>query len=149
MWLSTSGCSFTPVYGDAARAVASNISFQYAAPTSLLEQIAYQDLKLSFPESTDPNAPAIRIAVAASRSAEALTRSGTKQTSMSTQVTAIATITKADGSEVQITRFATAGYSVNNQVLPSRGALEEANERAAKSAAESLRLAILAQLAVR
>ena len=64
-------------------------------------------------------------------------------------VTATLTITRRDGSTVApvvLTRTATAQYTTNSQVLASTTAVNEASERAAKAAAESLRLAILASL---
>ena len=45
-----------------------------------------------------------------------------------------------------LTRRATANYQTGAQILNDQSAYAEASERAAKSAAESLRLAILATL---
>ena len=64
-------------------------------------------------------------------------------------VTARLTITRRDGSAaapIVLTRMATAGYQVGAQIINDQASFTEASERAARSAAESLRLAVLAAL---
>jgi hypothetical protein len=67
-------------------------------------------------------------------------------------VTAVLTIAPRDGTDAKpmvFSRTATAQYTRNGQVLADNAAADEASERAARSAAESLRLAVLASLSRR
>jgi hypothetical protein len=143
-------CTLTPVYSDRI-AEDANLAFVYAAPNSRLEQIVYQELSLRFGKSTAPNAPLATVTVGVSGAATVNTATvNPNSNSYNVTVTATLTLTQRGGGEaapVVLTRRATAGYSTGAQVLNDQFAFSEASERAAKSAAESLRLAILATLA--
>lgn len=133
-------CSFQPIYGDKNLAQASSIAFNYAAPNSREEQIVYQTLALSFPHSE--SAPHLKVFVAAWGGAD-FKSAGRGSTTTSVSVTATATVA---GKQVfRVNRAAEAQYTYISQTLNTLSARIDARERAAKSAAESIRLAILAQ----
>ncbi|MHA6730982.1 hypothetical protein [Devosia sp. A369] len=139
-------CSFTPVYGGTTAAQPA-LSLAYAKPASRLEQIIYQELALRFGSS---DAETARLAmVTASASAVAIGLSATANPYKLTRVTVTATlnISDRDGTKpLSITRHASADYTTSDQVLANQAAATEAGERAAKAAAESLRLGLLAAL---
>ena len=145
---SLGACSFTPVYGGA---VADQPSLQlaYAKPNSRLEQIVYQELSLRFGSSSSPTAPLATVSVGASGADMVVTTTTNPAKPVSIAVTATLTITARDGSDTEpkvIVRTATAEYTRAGQVLADAAAATEASERAARSVAESLRLALLAAL---
>jgi hypothetical protein len=143
------GCSFSPVYSGAL-AGQTNLNLAYAKPTSRLEQIIYQDLALRLGRSAAETAPLVTVSAAASGgSLGFLTATANPSKPNRVTVTATATIAVRDGTKAEplvLTRRATAEYTTNSQVLADTSAGIEASERAAKAAAESLRLAILAAL---
>lgn len=143
-----SGCSFAPVYGDASVAE-QVVALNYAKPLNRLEQIVYQDLALRLGAEAGPDAPLVTILVDTNR--RSLTRSKTVNPTPSTEVTAIGTVTVTRGAEVVTTfvRKATATYTQNLQVLSNKAAETDGEERAAEALAESIRLALIAMLAVR
>ena len=142
-------CSFQPVYSGA---LAENPQLQlaYAAPKTRLEQIVYQELALRLGSSTSDTAPLAKVSVSVGLGGiGGLTATGNPNSPSRATATATLTITQRDGSATPplvITRVAIAQYSTNGQVFANNTAATEAGERAAKSAAESLRLAVLAAL---
>jgi hypothetical protein len=143
-----SGCSFSPVYSGALAAQPS-LALSYAKPTSRLEQVIYQELSLRLGSSASGTAPLTTVTVVPVVGDLALSRTDNPSKPMEASVTATLTITPRDGSGKPVktfTRRATANYTRNGQVLADVSAQEEALERAAKAAAESLRLAVLADL---
>lgn len=146
--LGLSGCSsFRPVYGD--NGIASErMELSYGKPASRLDQVVYQEFVLRFGRTQDPNAP--RLTVTTTSSGKALTRTSIAKpaTQYEVAVSATAILTTADGRQVfSGTRRATASYASVGQVLADTEAANEAGERAAREAAEGLRLAILGALA--
>ncbi|MHA6732436.1 hypothetical protein [Devosia sp. A369] len=138
---SLAACSFSPVYGGANTPSASNIAFAYAAPSSRLEQVVYQRLGLSFRPSDD--AP-VMMATVSTGSQRGMMTSTSGPAPRVANVTVTMNILE-DGKVIfTATRSASASYSTNNQVLANNQAVTDAQERAAVSAAESLRLAVLA-----
>ena len=142
-------CSFQPVYsGTLASQPLLNLA--YAKPTTRLEQIVYQELALRLGSSTSDTAPLAKVSVSVGLGGiGGLTATGNPNSPSRATATATLTITQRDGSTTQplvITRVAIAQYSTNGQVFANNTAATEAGERAAKSAAESLRLAVLAAL---
>jgi hypothetical protein len=142
-------CSFQPVYSGT---LASNptLDIAYAKPNSRLEQIIYQELELRLGSSGAPAAPLASLTVSQSSGGlAAMTNSPGPNVQTRIAVTATLTITRRDGSQAEplvLSRSATAQYTTNSQVLANVSAATEASERAAKAAAESLRLALLATL---
>lgn len=117
-----------------------SIAFDYADPNSREEQIVYQTLALSFPRSE--SAPHLKI-FAAAFGAEDFKTAG--RGSVTTTVSVTATATDADGKQLfRINRSADAQYVYNTQKIANESAKSDARDRAARAAAESMRLAILA-----
>lgn len=143
-------CSFSPVYGDHGRQMGqSRLELAYAKPNSRLEQVIYQELALRFGTATAENAPLLQVSASSSAARVGESATSNPNESIRVTVTASATITMRDGSATQpirLTRHASADYTSSNQILAAEAARAEAGERAARSAAESLRLAIFATL---
>lgn len=142
-------CSFAPVYSSGALASQPLLNLAFAKPNTRLEQVIYQELSLRFGHSEAPTAPLAQVSVSTSAADTILSQTVNPAKPVEVTATATLTITYRDGSgkaPIKLTRFATAGYSRNDQVLADREAAREAAERAAKAAAESLRLGLLATL---
>jgi hypothetical protein len=141
-------CSFQPVYsGTLASQPMLNLAF--AKPTSRLQQVVYQELALRFGSSDAATAPLVTVSVTSSAGAVGLSVTSNPNKLYRSVVTATLTIARRDGSNVApmtFTRQASAEYTTSGQVLADTAAANEAAERAAKAAAESLRLAMLASL---
>ena len=141
-----SGCSFSPVYSGA---LASQPSFQlaYAKPNSRLEQVIYQELSLGLGGSTSATAPLASVSVSPGEADLVLSQTANPNKPREVTVAATLTITPRDGSTAPVqtyTRRATSNYTRTGQVIADNAASIDAFERAAKSAAESLHLAVLA-----
>lgn len=141
-------CSFTPVYSGT---LASQplLELAYAKPTSRLEQVIYQELALRFGSSDAATAPLAQVTASSSAAAIGLSATANPNKPQHVTVTATLTVTRRDGTTSQplsFTRQASADYTTSGQVLADNAAAAEAGERAAKAAAESLRLAMLASL---
>lgn len=145
-WLAA--CTLTPVYsGRLAQSPDLNLAF--AKPASRLDQIVYQELSLRFGSSDSDTAPLASVVTSPATVTLVNTATANPNTTSEVTVTATLTITRRDGSDVDpvvLTRQATANYQTGAQILNDSSAYIDASERAAKAAAESLRLAILAAL---
>lgn len=145
----TAGCtSFRPVYGSGTLASQPMLNLAYAKPNSRLEQVVYQELSLRFGESSSDTAPLATVQILAPSAVSALSSTENLRKPMEVSVTAVLTIKSRDGSNEPVQMFkrrATANYTRSGQVLSDNAAAAEAAERAAKAAAESLRLAVLAE----
>jgi hypothetical protein len=141
-------CSFSPVYsGTLATQPMLNLAF--AKPTSRLEQVVYQELALRFGSSDATTAPLATVSVVSSGGVIAQSQTANPNKLYRSIVTATLTIARRDGTDaapISFTREASAEYTTSGQVLADTAAANEAAERAAKAAAESLRLAMLASL---
>ncbi|SFZ85084.1 hypothetical protein SAMN02983003_2374 [Devosia enhydra] len=139
--------SLTPVYSDG-QIGARQMSFAYAEPRNRLEQVIYQELGLRLGKTTDPSAPLIQ--VTASVYSRDLTLGSNPAPADAREATVTATAKVLDGPGgrelLQVRRNASASYTENAQGLANFSARTEAEERAAKAAAESLRLALLGAL---
>ena len=141
-------CSFSPVYSGAL-ASQPMLDLAYAKPTSRVEQVIYQELALRFGSSDAATAPWAKVTASVATAATMLSATANPAEALEASVTATLTITARDGSTTppqSFTRTATASYTRTGQVLADNAAFADATERAAKSAAESLRLAVLAGL---
>lgn len=141
-------CSFSPVYSGA---LASQplLNLAYAKPNSRLEQVIYQELALRFGSSDLATAPLATVTVSSLAPDMMLSATANPAKAVEVTVTATLTISQRDGGTAKpqtFTRMASADYTRSGQVLADNAAAAEAAERAAKSAAESLRLAVLAAL---
>lgn len=141
-------CSFSPVYSGAL-ASQPMLDLAYAKPTSRVEQVIYQELALRFGSSDSPTAPLATVVASVAAADTMLSATANPAKAVEATVTATLTIAARDGSVTppqSFTRTATAGYTRSGQVLADNAAAADAAERAAKAAAESLRLAVLAAL---
>lgn len=139
-------CSFSPVYSGTLASQPS-LNLAYAKPNSRLEQVIYQELALRLGSSDAETAPLATVVAGSSAGDMALSGTANPNKPVEVTVTATLTIARRDGTvaePISFTRKATANYTRNGQVLADNAAATEAAERAAKAAAESLRLAILA-----
>ena len=146
--LALAGCSgFRPVYGTTG-ITSERLAFNYGDPDSRLEQIIIKELELRLGKGGDPGAPVVR--VTASAAARALTRTAVvkPRTQYEMTVSATYTVTSADGDLLLSgSRRATASYETVGQVLADEAAAKDATERAGRTVADTIRLAILGGLA--
>jgi hypothetical protein len=143
-----SACSgFRPVYGESF-ATAGRYSFDYAEPGSRLDQVIYTELRLRLgPESDAINA--IDVAVSATASSRAITRTAVTKPAATHEMTVSASVvaTGPDGAVVFTgTRTAGALYTTSGQALADAAAQTDASERAARALADTIRLAIIGAL---
>lgn len=144
-----SACSFQPVHSGRL-AEAAQMSLAYASPNNRLEQIVYQELAFRLGKSGQPDAPLVTVSVRPEITAAFLSQTASPNKLHEVRLIGDLTITYRDTSgraSVRLTRTATAQFNRDGQVLAERAAEIEAQERAAKALAESLRLAIYAALA--
>lgn len=147
--LALGACSFSPVYSSGTLASQPLLNLAYAPPNSRLEQVVYQELALRLGRSDAETAPLASVTASSSAADLALSQTANPSKPVRVTVTATLTLARRDGSTtppVVITRKASADYTRNGQVLADNAAAAEAAERAAKAAAESLRLGVLATL---
>lgn len=139
-------CTLTPVYSGRL-AENANLELSFAPPISRLDQVVYQELSLRFGKS--PTAPLATVQTSVSTTTLVDTVTANPNKTYEVTVTATLTIEQNHDPKAKplvLTRRATANYQTGAQILNDQSAYTEASERAAKSAAESLRLAILATL---
>jgi hypothetical protein len=142
-------CSgLTPVYGDHGIGVERH-AFRYDKPASRLDQIIYQELVLRLGRSGDPSVPLVRVTT--SSYLRDLTRTNVSRPSDQREavVTARIELVDADGTVAfTATRSAAALYTADtSQALAETQAEREAQERAARELAETVRLTLLGALA--
>ena len=141
-------CSFSPVHSGTL-ASQPMLNLAYAKPVTRLEQIIYQELALRFGSSDAETAPLASVTATSSAVGIGLSQTANPNKLNRVTVTATLTVSRRDGTAaepVSFTRQASADYTTSSQVLADTSAANEAAERAAKAAAESLRLALLASL---
>ena len=141
-------CSFQPVYSGK---LAENPQLQlaYAEPATRLDQIVYQELAFRLGKTTSPKAPLVSVVVSASSGSPYLSITVNPNAPYEATATATLTVTPRDGVDekaITITRTAKAQFTQTSQVLTNQAAITEAQERATRAVAESLRLALLAAL---
>lgn len=144
--LSLGGCTFAPVYGEHGVSQA-RLELAYSEPATRLDQIIIQDLSLRLGKSQSPDAPLVSISTSVSN--RALTRTGTTKPFRQMEVTVAVSYTVTAGGKVVAlgNRSAAAAWTTRGQVLADEEARKDAEERAARAAAETVRLAILGALA--
>ena len=140
--------SLTPVYGEG-QIGARQMNFAYAEPRNRLEQVIYQELGLRLGKTADPAAPLIQITATAYSRDLTLGANPNPADAREATVTATALVLDGPGGRqlLRVSRNASASYTENAQGLANFSARTEAEERAAKAAAETLRLALLSALA--
>lgn len=142
----TSGCStFSPVYGNASPSGASAIRFRFAAPTSRIEQLVLNRLKLAFPEAATTSDPILSVSASSSSPAGALSDAFDVARPVNRRVEATISISLDGKTLFTATRFSDTSYQAGGKLTPANALSSEgAEETAARSVAEALRLAILA-----
>lgn len=141
-----SACSFSPVYGT--RQEDMSLAFDFGEPKTRTDQIIYEELVFRLQGTQAPNSPSLTISSSASIAAPMMTSARPGAANLvryEVKVTATATVRYGGDELFTATRVAVAQYTNESQVLANEAARIEAEERAAKAVAESLRLAILAQ----
>jgi LPS-assembly lipoprotein len=145
--LMLAGCTAAPIYSSGTGFAATAPVLAYGEPTSRVDQVIYNELRLRLPPTQTPGAPRLVVTAVTAGVTEALSRTVNPNVLQAITVTATATLTKSTAAApVVITRSSTANYTTNDSVLSSTEALNEASERAARAVAEQLRLALLAEL---
>lgn len=144
--LALAGCTFAPVYGEHGVAKG-RLEVAYSKPASRMDQIIIQDLAVRLGKSDSPDAPLVSIS--ASSSTRVLTHTNTTKpvTQYETTVTVAYTVTANDKVVTLGNRSATAAWTTRGQVLADEEARKDAEQRAARAAGETVRLAILGALA--
>lgn len=140
------GCSgLAPVYGD--NGLNQRLPLAYSKPVTRLDQIVIQDLALRLGRSSSPDA--VLVTVTSTESSRDLTMTDVETPREEREVTVQVSYTLVSGDRIlgAGTRTATAGYAAVGQVLANESAQSDAAERAARAAAETVRLSILADLA--
>ena len=119
---------------------------RFGSPANRAEQVIYNELKLRFIKG-GPDAPLVT--VSASPTSRALTQ-GTITTPAAQYeaiVAASVTVTSADGDTLlSVTRTATADFTTSPQAFANQEGGDEAQRRAAKLVADTLRFEIYAAL---
>jgi hypothetical protein len=142
-------CTLTPVYSGRLAETAT-LDLAFAKPATRLDQIVTQELAFRFGNSDAPGTRQATISTSASAAALVNTVTANPNKAYEVTITATLTITRPDAPASEkpliLVRQATAGYQTGAQILNDQSAYGEAAERAAKAAAESLRLAVLATL---
>lgn len=162
--LALGGCTFSPVYGDGAALNVSQLRISYAEPASRLEQIVYQDLAFRLGRGGGIGDPEIGVGISSSTRRVGRSSTASPLTTYEVVVTGTATVSEKTGETTlakgeivldpkakafkpfSITRTASAQYETSDQRLANQEATRDASERAAHALAESLRLALLAEL---
>ena len=143
------GCStFRPVYGDNEMPLA----FKIAPPKTPLERVAWREFVARFDSTDSSNAPLLKYSVAISGlpgQMSALSRDpvtgAAAPSDRTVRSTITATVVLDEETVFEAVRFADAGYTVARSVIADMASADEAGERATKAAAESIRLALIAE----
>lgn len=141
------GCTLTPAYGTHGALTQGALAFNYAAPQTRLEQIAYQALAARMPRAQAATAPALAATVSLSRTRIGLSAVTSPLETYQVVATLTVTITAPGGEPVTERRTATAGYQTTGQIIADDTARTAAEERAVEAAAETMHLALLARFA--
>jgi LPS-assembly lipoprotein len=147
--LALSACTtLRPVYGENGL-TNDSIALAYAKPANRLEQIIYQDLALRLGKAAAGDAPEVQIT--ASSASKALTSGNIVSPNQQRQmiVTAKVRLIGIDGKVLfSGSRSAAADYTANASQLANQQAETDAAERAARALADSIRLTLIAALAL-
>lgn len=144
--LALGGCSFTPVYGEHGVAQ-QRLELAYGKPATRLDQIVIQDMALRLGSSDAPDAP--RVSISTSAYSRPLTHTGLSKPASQHEVQVTVSFSVTAGGKVLAagSRSASAAWTSRGQVLADEEARKDAEERAARAAGETVRLAILGALA--
>jgi len=143
------GCTFTPVYSDAA-ATSQRLELVYPEPVDRLSQVILQELAFRLGSTTAEDAPHYSMALNRSVRRVGRTLSGGITIPYEVMLTASITVSRP-GEKPEIlfqgTRTASAQFEQADQILSNRAAEDDAALRAARALAEIIRLSLLSALA--
>lgn len=144
--MALAGCTLTPVHGGAGQIAP--LALTYAEPNSRLEQVAYQALSARFDQG-GPESPEVRLRV--STGATRLGLSATRSPVTERMITATLTYSVVQNGETLASgsRQASANYHTTGQTVADDAARAGAEEQAIRAAAETVRLALIAELGAR
>lgn len=139
------GCtSFSPVYSDGAATGLAAARFNFAPPTSRLEQVVLNRLSLAFPAQGGPGDPVLRVSVSSTSPGEALSNAMAVGAPVNVRVNATVSIVQDGATLFSASRFADTSYQGGKLAPTNQASAEGARDVAAQSAAEALRAAIMA-----
>lgn len=143
--LGLAGCtSFSPVYGDMSAGGLAAARFNFAEPTTRLEQVILNRLRVAFPNEAGPGDPVLRVVASTPSAGAALSDAFAVGTPVNVRVQATISIVQNEQTLFSATRFTDTAYQ-GGKLSPSNVlSAEGAREVAAESTAEALRAAILA-----
>lgn len=141
-----SGCStFRPVYGGQEMGLAFNVE----GPSTPIERIAYREFVSRFENSAAPDVPKFEYSVSISGGPGGFVANtgapGAPTRGQTIRSTIVASVVWNGEAVFSVERFADAGYSSGRGTIADLATAEEAAERATKAAAESVRIAVLAE----
>jgi hypothetical protein len=139
----TACTSFAPVYGGRSGAGMEAVRFSFASPDSRLEQIVLGRLKLAFPGEAGPNDPVLDITVTTASLPGSQSNAFSVARPVNLRVEATLTVTRDGEVEFSATRFADTAYQSGKLTPVDIASVAGAQETAARSVAEALRLSIL------
>ncbi|WP_421951822.1 LPS assembly lipoprotein LptE [Pelagibacterium sp.] len=138
------GCTLTPVYRDVDMP-SQSLALRYAEPQTRLEQVVYRTLSGRLGPS-DAAAPQFSAQVSATATRIGLSEISGPITENQLTLTITYRVVENGVSVTSGTRSATAGYRTTGQIVADDAARAAAEEQAARAAAETVRLALLADL---
>lgn len=139
------GCTLTPVYSDQG-AGGQRLNLRYVAPNSRLEQVFYQTLSARAGTARGAEVPELSVSISISESRVGLTTVSTPLREY--QIVAAADYRVSRAGEVVISgrRTAAGGYQRSDQLVANEAAKNDAEERVVRALAETVRLALVAEL---
>ena len=136
-------CTITPVH-DRQGAAGPQIALRYAEPATRLEQVFYQELSLHLPESRDTLAPLLTVSLSTANQRIGESRVASPVVERQVIVQAHYRLERDGELIASGTRSATAGFQAVGQVIADDEALANAQERAVRAAAQTVRQALYA-----
>lgn len=137
--------SFAPVYGDRPGDGMESVRFNFASPDSRIEQIIFDRLKLAFPGEAGPNDPVLDIVASTASPAGSMSDAFAMARPVKVRVEATVTVSRDDRILFEATRFADTAYQSGKLTPVDIASSQGAQEKAANSAAEAIRAAILGE----
>ncbi|WP_417579063.1 LPS assembly lipoprotein LptE [Pelagibacterium sp.] len=138
------GCTFTPVYGDAALAN-QTLALTYTEPNTRLEQLVYRALTAKL-GTGKANAPQLSAQVSITATEIGLAAVSGAVSNYQLTATVTYSVLQNGQSIANGSRSATAFYQTNGQIIADDAARSGAEEQAVTAAAETVRLALIADL---
>lgn len=142
-----SACSsFAPVYGERSDDALRSARFNFGEPSTRVEQIIINRLKIAFPGDAEPEDPILDVTATVTGLPAPISSAFSAARPVNIRVQAEVTIVRDDETLLSETRFADSSYQ-GGKLTPtdiySRAGLEE---RVAEAVAEALRAALIARL---